>query len=60
VKNILGKAKKTMVVENNKTAQLAQMIKEKTGKDIDYKCLKYDGRPFYPSEIYDKVMEVLR
>jgi len=60
VKNILEKAKKTMVVENNKTAQLAQMTKEKTGKDIDYKCLKYDGRPFYPSEIYDKVMEVLR
>jgi 2-oxoglutarate/2-oxoacid ferredoxin oxidoreductase subunit alpha len=60
VKKILEQANKTMIVENNRTAQLAQLINEKTGKDVDYRCLKYDGRPFYPSKIYDKVMEVLR
>ncbi|MDH5754063.1 MAG: 2-oxoacid:acceptor oxidoreductase subunit alpha [Candidatus Bathyarchaeota archaeon] len=52
-------SKRTVIVENNKTAQLASLIKEKTGKEIEHRILKYDGRQFFPTEIYQRVMEVL-
>jgi 2-oxoglutarate ferredoxin oxidoreductase subunit alpha len=60
VKNVLGSAKNLLLVEGNATAQLGQVIREKTGIEIDNKLLKYDGRPIHPEEIYDKVKEVLR
>ena len=43
------------VVENNATGQLAHLIKGETGISIDTKILKYDGRPFTPAEIAEKV-----
>jgi 2-oxoglutarate ferredoxin oxidoreductase subunit alpha len=55
----LEEAKKRILIENNKTAQLGSVIKEETGVDVDYKILKYDGRPFLPEEIAAKVEEVL-
>jgi 2-oxoglutarate ferredoxin oxidoreductase subunit alpha len=59
VSKIIETSKRTVIVENNKTAQLASMIKEKTGKEIEHKILKYDGRQFFPTEIYQRVKEVL-
>ncbi|MBI1919125.1 hypothetical protein HYS29_00875 [Candidatus Microgenomates bacterium] len=56
----IKKAKKTLVVENNKTGQLEGLIREKTGLSVDGSLRKYDGRPFYPEEIVDKVKEVLK
>lgn len=46
---------KTLIIEGNKTGQLEGLIKEKTGYSIDYHFRKYDGRPFYPEEIVEKV-----
>jgi 2-oxoglutarate ferredoxin oxidoreductase subunit alpha len=43
------------VVENNATGQLAHLIRGETGISIDTKILKYDGRPFTPAEIVEKV-----
>jgi 2-oxoglutarate ferredoxin oxidoreductase subunit alpha len=45
------------VVENNATGQLAGLIKRETGHNTDVSVLKYDGRPFSPKEIYDRVRE---
>ena len=59
VAEVLGSAKKTAVVENNFSGQLADIIKEKTGKDVDKRVLKYDGRPFYPEEIFTAIKEVV-
>jgi 2-oxoglutarate ferredoxin oxidoreductase subunit alpha len=59
VLKVLNSAKKTVLIENNKTAQLGGIIREKTGIDIENKFLKYDGRQFFPSDIYDKVKELL-
>ena len=56
---IIEASKRTVIVENNKTAQLASVIREKTGKEIEHKILKYDGRQFFPTEIYQRVKEVL-
>jgi 2-oxoglutarate ferredoxin oxidoreductase subunit alpha len=58
-KIVLENAKKKILVENNKTAQLGSVIKEEVGIDVDYKILKYDGRPFLPEEIAAKIEEVL-
>jgi 2-oxoglutarate/2-oxoacid ferredoxin oxidoreductase subunit alpha len=58
VARIIESAKKTIVVENNFSGQLADIIKEKTGMDVDKRILKYDGRPFYPEEIVTAIKEV--
>lgn len=58
VAKVMDSAKNTVVVENNFTGQLADIIKEKTGKSVDKKILKYDGRPFYPEEIHQAIKEV--
>jgi len=59
VSKIIETSKRTVIVENNKTAQLASLIREKTGKEIEHKILKYDGRQFFPTEIYHGIKEVL-
>ena len=40
--------KKTVLVENNYTAQLGKLIREKTGLEIKSKILRYDSLPFDP------------
>jgi len=59
VSKIIEASKRTVIVENNKTAQLASLVREKTGKEIEHKILKYDGRQFFPTEIYQRVKGVL-
>ncbi len=59
MEKVLKDAKKILIIENNQTAQLAGLIREKTGINIENKLLKYDGRQFYAEEIADKVMELL-
>ena len=51
----LAKAKYLIDVEANYTAQLAQVVRVYTGRAVDDKILKYDGRPFTGAEIADKV-----
>ncbi|MFQ6055430.1 MAG: 2-oxoacid:acceptor oxidoreductase subunit alpha [Methanosarcinales archaeon] len=58
VSKIIEKAKKTFIVENNKTAQMAGLIRQHTGIEINNKILKYNGRPFFPNEIYDGIKGV--
>lgn len=59
VELVLGRAKRTLLVEANLTAQLGGLIREQTGILIEDRFLKYDGRPIYPEEIYHKAKEVL-
>ena len=60
VKKILEKSRKAIVVENNQTGQLAGLIREKTGIEVDLKVLKYDGRPFFPEELGDELKSSLK
>jgi len=48
---MLAGAGKTCIVENNGTGQLASLIRAETGRQINRKILKYDGRPFEPDYI---------
>ena len=59
VSQILQKAKKTIIVECNKTSQLSSLIREHTLRKVDHKILKYDGRPFDPGFLAEKIKEVL-
>lgn len=55
VKNFLSKTKHVVNIECNYTAQMAGLIKEKTGFEIEDHLLKYDGRPLFPEEIIEKM-----
>jgi 2-oxoglutarate ferredoxin oxidoreductase subunit alpha len=54
VMTALQNSKRTMAVENNATGQLARLIRAETGRLVDGKILKYDGRPITPAFIIDK------
>lgn len=50
---------KTLLIENNSTAQLGQLLKMVTGIELENnKLLKYSGRPIYPEEVLEKVKEM--
>jgi 2-oxoglutarate ferredoxin oxidoreductase subunit alpha len=59
VQEVIERAKKTIVVENNKTSQLTSLIREHLLTTVDHKILKYDGRPFNPEALFQKIKEVL-
>lgn len=59
VTEILDKAKHTLLLEGNKTAQLGSLIRMHTGINIVNRYLKYDSRAFTPSLILAKIKEVL-
>lgn len=59
VRKILEKSKKTIAVEHNSTSQLSGLIREHLLKDVDHRILKYDGRPFNPGFLAERIKEVL-
>ncbi len=48
--------KKYILIENNSHAQFGKLLLMETGIEIKEKLLKYNGRPFWPEEIVQKVM----
>jgi len=56
----LSNAKKTVLIENNYTGQLGALIREHTGIAMDYKVLKYNGRPFSQNEVYEGVKDAIK
>jgi 2-oxoglutarate/2-oxoacid ferredoxin oxidoreductase subunit alpha len=55
VKKVLEGAKNILLVENNKTGQLGDLIRQETGIEIKNKFLKYDGRPFFREEVVEEI-----
>ncbi len=53
---LLPRAHKSFCVENNATGQLAGLIRKQTGLSLDHLILKYDGRPFLPTDIVREVI----
>ncbi|WP_044893694.1 2-oxoacid:acceptor oxidoreductase subunit alpha [Bacillus alveayuensis] len=57
---LVQSAKKVVVVEQNATGQLANILKMNVGHaDKISSILKYDGTPFLPHEVYTKCKELL-
>ncbi|MFC0471977.1 2-oxoacid:acceptor oxidoreductase subunit alpha [Halalkalibacter kiskunsagensis] len=58
MKKQIAKAKKVVVIENNATAQLANIIKMNVGDVKIENVLKYDGNPFLPGELHQTCKEL--
>lgn len=56
---ILNRCKKTVGVEVNYTGQFAKHLRSETGFSLDDMVLKYDGEPFEPAFIVNRVKEIL-
>jgi len=50
-KDLIKDSKNLVTIECNATGQLAKLIRQETGIKVNKQLLKYDGRPFFPSEI---------
>lgn len=59
VQAALETSKKLLMVEGNKTSQLAGMLRMHTGIPVDASLLKYDSRAFTASLLIAKIKEVL-
>lgn len=60
VAKYLSNAKRRVLVENNYSGQLGALIREHTGVTMDYKVVKYNGRPFSQNEVYEGVKEAIK
>ena len=60
VSKYLKGSQRKIMIENNYTAQMAGLIREATGIEIENKILKFDGRPFSQNEILEGVNGVIR
>jgi 2-oxoglutarate ferredoxin oxidoreductase subunit alpha len=58
IEGIIEESNKNVVVENNKTSQLAKIIMMNTGHRIKNKILKYSGRQFLPGEIISGIEKI--
>ncbi|MGB7595256.1 MAG: 2-oxoacid:acceptor oxidoreductase subunit alpha, partial [Erysipelotrichaceae bacterium] len=54
----INKAASVIVVENNATGQLANLMQMKFGRKFDKRILKYTGEPFFIEEIERRIKEV--
>jgi len=49
---------KLVSIENNQTAQFANILRETTGIEVDERLTKYDGAQFFPEEVIDAVNKI--
>ncbi len=56
----LNKAGKTIIIEQNATAQFGKLIKSETGHCFDHAILKYDGMPFSVEELVKGINKYLK
>ena len=57
--DVLGKAKHTIIVENNYSGQFARYLRSETSFVANGHIRKYDGEPFMPHHIVEAVREQL-
>ena len=59
IREVIGNAKRTIIVENNHSGQFHRYLRSVTGLDVDAHIRKYDGEPFMPHHIVAGVQEIL-
>lgn len=58
-KALLGACKRTICVEANISGQFARHLRAETGFSVDHLLLRYDGEPFEPRYITDRVTAIV-
>ena len=58
LKLLIRPFKKVIVVENNQSGQLTQLLKSQFDFNPDHQILKFDGRPFFPEELVSKLKKL--
>jgi len=59
VSEILDRYRTAFTVENNRTGQLARLIRAETGREVAGAIGRFDGLPFTPGEVSERVKERL-
>lgn len=59
IKSILQQSKKLLLIETNSEAQMGGVIAQNTGIIIEDRLLRYDGRPFNPAQIIEKIWQTI-
>ena len=59
ITDIVKRAKKTIMIENNHSGQFFRYLRSETGLNVDGHIRKYDGEPFMPHHIVEGVLEQL-
>ena len=59
VTDVVSRAKRTIIVENNYSGQFFRYLRSETGLAIDGHIRKYDGEPFMPHHVVEGVLEQL-
>ncbi len=58
IRKIFNNFNKTIIIENNRTAQFAGILKEYTGLKSNFKLLKYSARQFFAEEIAEEIKKL--
>lgn len=58
VEKMIGKGGVLIDVEMNYTSQLAIIFEQNIGRKVDYRIVKYNGRPMSSSEIYNALLRI--
>jgi 2-oxoglutarate ferredoxin oxidoreductase subunit alpha len=59
IAGLLKDKQRVIAIENNYSGQLAEILKEKTGINTNFRILKYNGRPMSTTEVYDALKKIL-
>ena len=57
IADIISRAKRTIIVENNYSGQFFRYLRSETGCNVDGHIRKYDGEPFMPHHIVNGVVD---
>jgi len=59
IKKMLETTKVLIDIEMNYTSQLGLLISQNLNREVDYKIVKYNGRPMSSSEVYNALMHII-
>jgi 2-oxoglutarate ferredoxin oxidoreductase subunit alpha len=59
VNKMIAGARKLIGIEMNYSGQLGSLLRQNTGRDYDYRVVKYNGRPMSLDEVYNAVKRII-
>lgn len=59
VNSMLKGAKTVIDIEMNFTGQLGSLLRQHVGREVDFKIVKYNGRPISLDEVYNAVKRII-